>query len=336
MRVLKVLLYIILALILILVLIGLLGPKEFHVERSVIIDAPPEFVFPYVSHFEHMNTWGPWLDADPDAETSIEGEDGTEGAKSYWSGNDSVGEGTQTLTTVAPDTLVESHLQFIRPYESEANASFRLQEGEEGTEVTWAIYGENNFVSKIMSTFMNMDAAIGPEFEEGLNNLKQLVESKMAEEIDGYKVQTVDFPGRKMLIVKDTVKMNQLQAFFSTHLPALAGTVGSAGVEMDGMPCGLYYTWDEDTQTTVMAAAVGYKGEIAETDFETLEIPPSRALLIDYYGSYENLGNAHEAMDKYIQTFDLEVEPPVLEEYVTDPGQEPNPEKWLTKIYYFL
>lgn len=336
MKVLKVILYIILALILILVIIGLLGPKEFHVERSVVIDAPPEFIFPYVSHFENMNTWGPWLDADPDAETSIEGEDGTEGAKSYWSGNDSVGEGTQTLTTVAPDTLVESRLHFIRPYESDANARFRLRDVEEGTEVTWAIYGENNFVSKIMSTFMNLDAQIGPDFEEGLNNLKQLVESKMAEETDGYKIQVVEFSGRKMLTIRNTVKMTDIGPFFSQNLPVLAGTIGNAGVEMDGMPCGLYYTWDEDTQTTAMAAAVGYKGEISNTDFETVEIPPSKALLIDYYGPYENSGKAHEAMEKYIQSFDLEVNPPVMEEYVTDPGQEPNPEKWLTKIYYFL
>ena len=37
--------------------------------------------------------------------------------------------------------------------------------------------GENNFMSKLMSVFVSMDAMIGKDFEEGLANLKQLAES---------------------------------------------------------------------------------------------------------------------------------------------------------------
>jgi len=27
---------------------------------------------------------------------------------------------------------------------------------------------------------------------------------------------------------------------------------------------------------------------------------------------------------------------PVVEEYITDPGEEPDPEKWLTRITYYF
>ena len=37
--------------------------------------------------------------------------------------------------------------------------------------------GDNNFISKLMSVFVSMDAMIGKDFEEGLANLKRISES---------------------------------------------------------------------------------------------------------------------------------------------------------------
>ncbi len=42
------------------------------------------------------------------------------------------------------------------------------------------------------------------------------------------------------------------------------------------------------------------------------------------------------AMDEYIQANKLEQLTPVIEEYITDPGAEPDSTKWLTKIVYFV
>ena len=41
-------------------------------------------------------------------------------------------------------------------------------------------------------------------------------------------------------------------------------------------------------------------------------------------------------MDDYFKANGLEPSKLVMEEYVTDPGAEPDTSKWLTKIYYFL
>jgi effector-binding domain-containing protein len=39
-------------------------------------------------------------------------------------------------------------------------------------------------------------------------------------------------------------------------------------------------------------------------------------------------------MDDYLKANKLKAGAPVIEEYVTDPGTEPDESKWLTKIYY--
>jgi hypothetical protein len=44
------------------------------------------------------------------------------------------------------------------------------------TTVTHAMYGPSPFMSKLMGIFFNMDKMVGGKFEEGLANLKQLVE----------------------------------------------------------------------------------------------------------------------------------------------------------------
>ena len=61
----------------------------------------------------------------------------------------------------------------------------------------------------------------------------------------------------------------------------------------------------------------------------------STVYIIDYYGSYEGLMYAHLALDNYLKQKGLKMRSPVIEEYLTDPGAEPDTSKWLTRIYYF-
>lgn len=49
---------------------------------------------------------------------------------------------------------------------------------KKATEVTWAMAGDSNFVAKVFGVFMNMDKAIGGDFERGLASLKALSEAQ--------------------------------------------------------------------------------------------------------------------------------------------------------------
>jgi effector-binding domain-containing protein len=132
--------------------------------------------------------------------------------------------------------------------------------------------------------------------------------------------------------------MSEMEAFYSKNLGAIMGVSGAKKLEMDGYPSGIYYDWNEETGTTDMAAAIPFKnaGAGAGGNIKLIEVPAGKALLIDYYGGYYGLGQAHYAMDDYMKRNNLTQKAPVIEEYITDPGTEPDSSKWLTKIYYFF
>ena len=46
------------------------------------------------------------------------------------------------------------------------------------TEITWNMFGKNNFMSKAFGLFVNCDKMIGKDFEKGLASLKALTEAK--------------------------------------------------------------------------------------------------------------------------------------------------------------
>jgi effector-binding domain-containing protein len=101
----------------------------------------------------------------------------------------------------------------------------------------------------------------------------------------------------------------------------------------------LYYDWNEEDSSADLAAAIPVSPDMEVDDlgdFERIEVPAGKALPIEYYGAYEQIGGAHEAMHKYMSEGGIEIGTPVIEEYVTDPEREPDTSKWLNNIYYPL
>lgn len=335
MRILKTIFYILIALVLILVLLGFVGPKTYDVSRTTTINAPTSVVFPYLKSLKKQNEWGPWAKQDTNMQVTYTGEDGTVGFTSEWEGP-ILGKGKQTISSIQGST-VETELTFYMPWgESTPTGYMHASDVTNGSEVTWGIRGENDFIGRIFGVFMNADKNMGPMFEEGLASLKALIENDVNKEYKGYKVSTIDFPAKQYVAVRGTVAMTGISDFFGKNYGYISSELAKANLTMDGPPSGLYYVWDEKNETADMAAAIPVKGSAAIPNTEVIAIPASRALLIDYYGSYEGLMNAHLAMDEYSQATGAKTKAPVIEEYITDPQSEPDSAKWLTKVYYLL
>ena len=67
-------------------------------------------------------------------------------------------------------------LDFLKPFEAHNTAEFTLAAEAATTRVTWAMFGPNNFMSKLMQFFMSMDKMAGGQFETGLANMKVAAE----------------------------------------------------------------------------------------------------------------------------------------------------------------
>ena len=244
------------------------------------------------------------------------------------------GVGEMMTTDVVPMERIDYHLKFIKPWASESDGYVEMNDEGDGTKVSWSFYGKTPFPLNAMNLFMNMDRMIGKDFEKGLALLKNICE-KQSELIRSYQVREVHFPAKNYAVVREEVAMAEFSNFFARSMGTLMQEIQKRGLKMTGAPCGIYFTWDEATQTSDMAAAVPIGPSVRAKDLTVIQIPATKAYVIDYYGTYESVANAHYAFNIFLAKSNLTQKLPVIEEYITDPMTEKDSSKWLTRIYYF-
>ncbi len=335
MKVLKIAGIIIGGIIILILVVALIAPRDYDVERTIVIQAPKALVFSHVKYWKNWKDWSPWAEQDSTMQRFIEGVDGEPGSVYRWSGDpDITGEGEMTNTGVKEMEEISYQLHFIEPWESTSQGYVRVSDAESGTQVAWGMYGTMPFPWNIFMLFMSMDEMISKDFDRGLTLLKDLVEDELAA-IEGYQVKKVIFPAKNYAAIRKEISFNQMQSFYAESYGNIQQAMGKKGVKMIGAPSGLYYTWHELQMVTDMAAGIPIRGNLTEGNIQTIRIPMGTAYMINYYGPYEQLGHAHMAIEMFMQQNGLTMKPPAIEEYITDPGQEPDSSKWLTKIYYF-
>jgi uncharacterized protein YndB with AHSA1/START domain len=151
-------------------------PDTFRVERSASIKAPPEKVFALINDYRNWGSWSPWEKMDPEMKRTFSGSTSGKGAVYEWDGNSDVGKGRMEILDTSPPSKVVLKLDFDNPMEAHNTVEFTLAGKGDTTEVTWAMYGPNPFMGKVMHVLFNMDRMIGKQFETGLANMKAVAE----------------------------------------------------------------------------------------------------------------------------------------------------------------
>ncbi|GMW02027.1 MAG: hypothetical protein AMXMBFR84_31630 [Candidatus Hydrogenedentota bacterium] len=153
-------------------------PSEIHIERSTTMAASPEAIFEQISNFHNWAAWSPWDKIDPALERTYAGAESGEGATYAWKGNSQVGEGKMTIVESKPNESIKIKLEFFKPMAGVSESGFILKPEGDQTNVTWTYDGTNNFIAKAIGLFMSMDSMIGGSYEQGLAEMKRIVEAK--------------------------------------------------------------------------------------------------------------------------------------------------------------
>jgi hypothetical protein len=153
-------------------------PDTFTVQRSALLQAPAERIFPLVNNFHRWTSWSPWENKDPAMKRSYSGAESGKGAVYAWNGNKNVGSGRMEILDASSPSKITIKLDFLKPFEGHNTAEFTFAPERDisATNVIWVMQGPSPFMSKVMQVFMNLDKMIGRDFEAGLANLKKLVE----------------------------------------------------------------------------------------------------------------------------------------------------------------
>ena len=164
------------ALVAVFLAIVALQPSEFRIERSATMRAPAAAPYAQVNDFQKWRDWSPWEKVDPQLKRTYEGPQAGAGARYAWVGNKDVGEGRMTIVESKPGELVRIKLEFFKPFAAVNDAQFSFKPAGDATAVTWTMTGQNNFLAKAICLFVDMDRMVGGMFEQGLAQMKAVVE----------------------------------------------------------------------------------------------------------------------------------------------------------------
>lgn len=336
MKVLKIAATIVIALLIAGAIASFVFPTTLQVTKSIEINAPRVLVYQQVSKFSMIHHWSPWTRLDPNMKSEVVGEDGTVGAVYKWESEmGNVGVGEQEFKMVTEDTIL-TRVTFTKPFKSKADAYMVLEEtGPNTTKVTWGFTSHAGRPANVIMGLMDAEGEVGNDYQRGLDTLKAISENVANNKTyNGYKVEVIDFPETHFATTRDTVKWEDLEAYYASKLPAAYGAITQANLK-PGTPCGIYYNWDIEQKQADMGVGVAISpaGEVPGLETVTLS---GNALKINYYGAYDKVGEAHAAMDEYLAERRLIPTKPMIELYITDPGNEPDTTKWLTEVYYLI
>ena len=176
MKILKRILLAILGIIVLLLIVALFVKKDFAITKEVVINKPVAEVFSYVRSLKNQDNYSIWNQIDPAMKKTYTGTDGMPGFIYAWdSQNKDAGKGAQEIKGIRENERVDIEIRFEKPMEGTNQAAIITTpvDGDK-TKVEWGFYGTSPYPFNLMN--LCMDALVGKDLQQNLNNLKSVLE----------------------------------------------------------------------------------------------------------------------------------------------------------------
>ncbi|MBU2651943.1 MAG: GyrI-like domain-containing protein [Bacteroidetes bacterium] len=323
----KVIIWII-AILVILVIISYLLPGKYYIERSVVINADKEIIFDQFCDYNNWENWTPW-GKELDSAATIEFIGSCEeGAIQKWDG-EIMGNGEMMITRLIPYEIMEYELKFDGgKYRSQG--SMFLEPEEEGYRVTWTDEGDLGYNPITRYMGLMIDGMMGPDFEKGLNKLKEVAEGMP----DFPDIEVTEVEPVIALSITDSSTLDQMGMKMAELYELLSGYITARKANITGPAYCVFHSWDPEGHTVIEAGFPVDKELPEKLNMKSTLTPGGKALKSLFIGPYDQSEAVYMAMDKYLKHNKLEMAGGPWEVYLNDPVTEPDPNKWETLIYF--
>jgi len=180
METLKVILLIVLGLVVLLAIVAMFLKKKYSVEREVIINKSVADVFKYVKLLKNQENYAVWSKRDVNVRRDFKGTDATVGFTSSWSSDvKEVGVGEQEIKNIVANKRIDTELRFMKPMKAVCQAYIATESaGTNKAKVKWGFSGKMCYPMNLMLACTKMEKMMGKDLEDGLLNLKMILEKE--------------------------------------------------------------------------------------------------------------------------------------------------------------
>jgi effector-binding domain-containing protein len=293
-------------------------------------------------------------------ELTLDGPPQGVGAKISWK-SEGEGSGTQEIIESEPFSRVKTKLDFGD--QGTAFATFNLESAEGGTKVTWSFETDVGMNPVMRYMGLMFDAWVGKDYEEGLANLKALVEEQAKSDtsaalsVPGSGAAPPDVPplpaaadaakgpeivtleGRPIVLTRASAKASDSAAISAALGGAYQNLLNYAqanALEVGGAPLAITISHKADGDWVFDAAmpltTAPANPPAAADGVKVGETYAGRAVKLTHKGPYNTMVASYERIHAYTKENNLTEKSIAWEEYVSDPGETPEAEL-LTNIY---
>jgi effector-binding domain-containing protein len=315
---------VIVVLIVIYMVLGLFGPTDYRVERSIKIKATPAVVYEQTTKFSNWAAWSPWAAADPEAKYSIKNEEQAVGSEMGWDGEIS-GKGFMTISDLEPSEKMVYKLTFIEPWEMSSIGGFNYTQEDGMVNLVWYDEGDIPFTQRPMMLFMDLEEMMGPMFEEGLQNIKDICENMKTEPSIEISEETVESKSILYIAESSSLMPDAIGAKMGAAYGEIMALMGIARLDMASAPIAITKKYSLMDMSCEFDAAIPVKNLpedlILDGRIEKGETYEGKTLKTVHLGSYIKLKATYDGMLAYIEANGYERNGNSWEEYVDDPGE---------------
>lgn len=182
MKALKIILAVLAILVALPFVVALFINGSYAIEKQITINKPKQEVYEYIKYLKNQNEYSVWAKLDPAMKQTHLGTDGTVGFIEAWESTDkNVGKGEQEITKLVEGERIETTIRFKEPIASTDKAYIALEARDStSTTVKWGFTGKMKYPLNLLLLVMNMEEMVGNDLQNGLANLKAIMEKRQS------------------------------------------------------------------------------------------------------------------------------------------------------------
>lgn len=334
MKILKIIGIIVLVVIVIGVIVNIISPVKMEVTKSITIDRSAATIFMEVNELKNRVQWSPWELADSTMVISYGEITEGVGASASWVSENS-GIGKQEIIESRSNSYIRTQLEFDdRPGINYSVWTF--EETGDSTNVTWTFDGsETAFPFRFFNLIFQ--GMVEDMYVTGLHNLKEVAESKSRIIIKNITAEVFASElnqTQHIITMIDTTNPDGISEFHRTAYAAIGVFMKENGLEKEAAPVGIYHFYSDTLVILEVGIPIAEDVEVPQ-GMNMLVIPPTKVASSTHVGSWDDIGETHDAIDSWLEANDAEMNGHPWHVYFNTLEEVGNdPSKLYTQVHY--